>query len=127
MSGTSTGNYSYRDNANPEAFAMDNLRTRVYDVEAKVGELRAKKRIGFAIAALGIFGLVFDLAYGYSLKHADVPCKDAIVEAPTRGVGLSCPNANQRMDEHSIVIPQPLSDVSPPQSYVWAVRCICVR
>lgn len=122
MSGTSAGIYSniYRENANPDAFEMDNLRARVYDVETKLSVLKAKKRIGFALAIAGVLGLAFDGAYAYRLNHADPPCKDVIVEAPTHGAGLSCPHPAQEMDTHTIVMPAPQADV-------WAVRCLCKR
>lgn len=119
MSGTSAGIYSYRENANPEAFEMDNLRSRIYETEKSIGELRARRRLGIAMAIFGILSVACSGAYAYRLNH-DVPCKDTIVEAPTHGVGLSCPNPNQRMDERTIVVPEPQSDV-------WAVRCLCRR
>lgn len=119
MSGTSTGIYSYRENANPDAFEMDNLRARIYETEKSIGELRARRRIGILMAALGIVTIASSAAYAYRVNH-EAPCKDTIVEAPTHGAGLSCPNPNQRMDVRTIVMPSPQSDV-------WAVRCLCAR
>lgn len=118
MSGTKTM-YSYRENANPDAFEMDNLRARVYETEKSIGELRARRRIGFTMTMFGILSIVCASAYSYQVKH-EGSCKDTIVEAPTHGAGLSCPNPNQRMDEHTIMMPSPRSDV-------WAVRCLCAR
>jgi len=121
MSGTSTGIYGYRENANPDAFEMDNLRARVYETEKSIGELRKNRRFGIALAVLGCLSVVVCGPIAYGLHHKDeAPCKDTFVEAPTHGPGLSCPNSHQRMDEHHYMMPSPQSDM-------WGVRCLCVR
>ena len=105
----------YRDNANPDAFEMDNLRTRVYDVETKVGELKGRKLFALVLAAVSAVGLAFDVGYAYRTKHAPAPCKDALVEIHAGDKVMSCPHVEHRLESVQ------------GGSTAWAIQCMCQR